>query len=135
MGSSKRQELPTDLVRARKRFAAWRKTRQVGTRIPSTLWKVAVKSAAAHGVCRAASVLGLDYYALKKRVEQPLSDSHGSPSARQPEFVELALPAISTPGECVVEFADVAGASLRVQLKGYPAPDLVALGRSFWNAD
>ena len=127
----KRQDIPKPLVQGRNQFRAWRRTRKVGTRIPERLWKLAVKLAGAHGLNRTASVLGLDYYSLKKRVDSAGSDGHTSASA----FVELSMPPLIASGECVVELEDVAGARMRVHLKGYEVPDLVALSRSFWNAD
>ena len=69
MGAIERGSLPADLVRGRTRFQAWRTRRKVGTRIPRTLWALAVRLAKTHGVCRAATALGLDYYSLKKRTE------------------------------------------------------------------
>jgi hypothetical protein len=90
-----------------------------------------VKLADAHGLNRTASVLRLDYYSLKKRVE---STKPGAGSAA-PAFVELSPPSMATADECLIEFEDDAGASMRVHLKGYDAPDLVALGRNFWNGD
>jgi hypothetical protein len=35
----------------------------------------------------------------------------------------------------VIEWEDVAGARMRVHLKGQDVPDLLALSRSFWNAN
>ena len=37
--------------------------------------------------------------------------------------------------ECLIEWEDVAGARLRVHLKGHGTPDLLALNRDFWNAE
>lgn len=82
----------------------------------------------AHGLNRTASALRLDYYSLKKRVDLANAHSRSATSA----FVELRPPPLAVSGECVIEFEDVAGARLRVHLKGCDAPDLVALGRGFW---
>ena len=71
MGAIKHGSLPADLERARSRFQAWRARRKIGTQIPRMLWAVAVRLAKAHGVCRTAATLGLDYYSLKKRTEWP----------------------------------------------------------------
>jgi hypothetical protein len=73
--------------------------------------------------------LKLDYVGLKKRAGSKDSDS----SAESPAFVELASPVFTGTGECVVEFEDGSGASIRVHLRGCDPPDLVALGRSFWS--
>ena len=128
---NRRQDIPKPLVQGRKRFRAWRRTRKLGTRIPERLWDVAVRLAVTHGLNRTASVLGLDYYSLKKRVDSTDSDEHSSAST----FVELSMPPLATSGECVIELEDVAGARMRVHLKGHEVPDLVAFSHSFWNAD
>jgi hypothetical protein len=93
------------------------------------LWALAVRLTSTHGLHRTASVLRLDYYSLKKRVEA----THGQPDSAGPAFVEL--PAAVTAGrECVLEFEDGAGVSLRIHLRGYDATEIAAVGRSFRNA-
>ncbi|MDA1052609.1 MAG: hypothetical protein O3C40_19305 [Planctomycetota bacterium] len=131
MVGRKRCDMPTPLALGRDRFEVWRQTRKVGTRIPDELWSLAVKLAEGHGLNRTASVLRLDYYSLKKRIEARNSDVTSLP----PAFIELSPPSLAVSGECVVEFEDGAGASLRVHLRGCDAPDLVALGRSFWSGE
>ena len=131
MVGRQRRDIPTPLARGRERFEVWRRTRKVGTRIPDKLWSLAVKLAEGHGLNRTASVLGLDYYSLKKRVEARDSDS----ASLTPAFIEFSPPSLAASGECVVEFEDGAGAILRVHLRGCDAPDLVALGRSFWSGE
>ena len=158
MAGRRHLDIPAALGRGRDRFEGWRRTRQTGTRIPDELWSLAVKLADGHGLSRTASVLGLDYYSLRKHVaarksgstsepsafvEAPASSgsaladsaSFGSASAR-PAFIELSsLPSPGASGECVVEFADGTGASLRIHLSGCQTCDLVALGRSFWSGE
>jgi len=108
-----------------------------------------VKLAGVYGVCRTARTLGLDYYSLKQRVEageahrriRPTT-SRGWPAPAGARFVELpplagaaelaARTADRLP-ECLLEFERADGAKLRVHLKGAAAPDLAALGRSFWD--
>jgi len=131
MVGRKRRDIPTPLARGRDRFEVWRRTRKVGARIPDKLWSLAVKLVDAHGLNRTASVLRLDYYSLKKRVEARNSVSTSVPRA----FIELPPPSLAASGECVVEFEDGSGASIRVHLRGCDAPDLVALGRSFWSSE
>lgn len=121
--------VPTPLARGRARFEDWRRTRKAGARIPDKLWSLAVKLVDGHGLNRTASVLGLDYYSLKKRVEARHSDS----TSVSPAFLELSPLPVAAPRECVIEFEDGSGASLRVHLRGGDASDLVALGRSFWS--
>jgi hypothetical protein len=129
MGARERGQLPLDLVRGRARFQAWRKRRKVGMRIPRTLWAVAVRLAKTHGVCRAATALGLDYYSLKKRTESPATP----PQSDGPAFVEFTAPAMVAK-QCQFELENGPGATMRVQLVGYDAADIEALARGFWGA-
>ena len=131
MVGRKHRDIPAALSRGQARFEAWRRMRKTGTRIPNKLWSLAVKLADGHGLHRTASVLKLDYYSLKKRVETRNSDFTSVP----PAFIELSPPSLSASGECVVEFQDGSGASIRVHLRGCDAPDLVELGRSFWRGE
>ena len=101
------------------------------SRIPDQLWGLAVKPAEAHGLSRTASTLKLDYHTLKKRVAAKTPDC----SSVSGEFIELSPPSLAPSGECVVEFEDGLGASMRVHLRGCDVPDLVALGRSFWSGE
>lgn len=102
-----------------------------GDRIPESLWQLAAKLVAVHGLARTATTLKLDYYSLKKHAESVGAELL---VANAPTFVELPAPLAAT-GECVIEFEHVSGARMRVHLKGYNMPDLAALGRSFWNAE
>jgi len=129
MHGRKHSELPASLSRLERRFASWRRTRASGERIPEPLWKSAVKSAAEHGLNRTARVLNLDYYSLKKRVEDASSQGESS------TFVELASSSLPIASECVIELEDAAGSRMRVQVKGLNLPDVRALSRDFWNAD
>ena len=127
------RELPARLEGVRRRFERWRRTRELRTRIPDSLWAAAVKVAGMYGIHRTAKALRVDYYALKKRVQEEGARSHSLLQERSvPTFVELARPAETSCGECILELEDVSGAKMRVHLKGVEAPDLVALSRSFW---
>jgi hypothetical protein len=131
MGGRQRRELPPDLARAAGRFAQWRRSRVLGERIPESLWNHAVDLASRHGVSRTASVLSVGYRELQKRVaRQPICDGEESP----PPMAFVELPPAVAAGECVIEFENALGSRMRVQLKGSQLPDLVALGRSFWDA-
>ena len=142
MRQCKNPKVPASLSRLERRFAAWREKRAQGQRIPTSLWKSAVDVAVEHGVSRTASLLKLDYYALKKRVEQNAGSAvaqqgpatAGKMAARA-EFLELPVAAWPGVGECTLELEDAGGAKLRVHLKGFAAPDLTALSRSFWQSE
>jgi len=60
---------PGRLEAVRRHFEVWRKTRQGRARIPERLWTSAVKLAVTYGLCRTAQTLGLNYTALKDRIE------------------------------------------------------------------
>ena len=134
MRGRKHRDIPADLSQAAGRFSQWRCRRDFGTRIPEPLWRSAVTLAGRHGLSRTATALGLDYYALKKRLVAQASAPRRDLIPR-PALVELAASTPVTSGECLIELANATGASLRIHLKGHEVPDLVALGRSFWNAE
>jgi hypothetical protein len=131
MVGRKRGDIPKSLAGGRDRFEAWRRSRKFGARIPDRLWSLAVKLAEAHGVSRTASALKLDYHALKNRVTGKNCDS----SSVAPTFIELTPSPLTPSTECVAEFEDGSGARMRVHLRGCEVPDLVALGRGFWNGE
>ena len=136
MSSENGSVLPGHLEQVRRRFELWRRSRQRGTRIPESLWASAVNLAGTCGIHRTAKALRVDYYGLKKRVEQKGAFSRRLPEdGSVPTFVELALPAETGSGQCILEWEDAEGAKMRVHLKGVEAPDLVALSRSFWGAE
>ena len=130
MRTSKQIRLPKDLARGRSQFQAWRATRQTGSRIPQTLWALAIRLVKTYGVSRTASALGLDYYCLKKRADQTAEQ----PQASGPIFVELPSP-VMVSKQGLFELDNGAGGRIRVQLVGYDAADVVALVRNFWNAE
>jgi hypothetical protein len=120
-----------------RRFEAWRRERKGRARIPEPLWRAAVKMAEIYGVNRAATALRLDYYTLKKRLEAKANAGRDGSSGAEGgiPFLEMTpLGSIGT-GECTVELEDFKGATMRIQLRGYAAPDLAALTRSFWSSD
>ena len=129
MGTSKREQLPPDLVRGQSRFQAWRGQHKAGGRIPHALWAMAIRLAKAHGVSRTAAVLRLDYYRLKERAEATASE----PPSGAPAFVELTPP-VAVGKQCRFELDNGSGATMRVQLVGFDAAEVEALSRSFWNA-
>jgi hypothetical protein len=132
MGACERGDLAADLVRGRNRFQAWRGRRpQAGSRIPESLWRLAVRLVNTHGIRRTATALRLDYYSLKKQVAAAASSQ---PQSSGPAFVELALPVV-VGKQSLFELDNGAGATMRVQLVGYDAADVAALARSFWSAE
>lgn len=129
MRKSHQSELPLSLSRLERRFAMWRAKRRPGQRIPKSLWKSAANAAAQHGLSRIALLLKLDYYSLQKHI------GDASSASTQAAFIELTPAPLQAMNECLIEWEDVAGARLRVHLKGHGTPDLLALNRDFWNAE
>ena len=134
MNTRQARDLPARLERVQRRFERWRRVHKARSRISDSLWAAAVKVAGTYGICRTARALRVDYYSLKERVEQQCATA---PALRKvgtvATFLELAPPSQAGLGECTVELEDAVGAKMRVHLKGFEAPDLAALSRSFWN--
>jgi len=135
MATRSMQKLPAALAKATARWAEWRRTREPGTRIPESLWQVAVEMAARYGVSKTALVLRVDYYALKKRLDaQTPPRRAGRTGASAPPFVELPPSPLAAAGGWVIEFAKASGAKMRIELPRDQVPDLAALSRSFWES-
>lgn len=151
MRGRKCDQVSTCLARTQRQFADWRRTRPLGSRIPEPLWRSAVELAASLGIHPTAAALGLDYYSLQNRVQQhdsaSASDGQCASDRRttrarrtifrpelRPAFVELASPVLAVPGECLIEFENAQGARMRVHLQGRDVPDVLALGRGFWES-
>ncbi len=135
MTTKRTRDLPARLEGLRRRLERWRRTRKVRSRIPESLWASAVKLAGRYGIHRTAKALRVDYYALKKRVEEEAAASASNVSQRGAgaAFLELAPPARTGSCECTLEFDRADEAKMRIHLKNVEAPDLAALSRSFWN--
>lgn len=146
MGTKRGRAVPARLEGLRRRFERWRRSRKGRSRIPEPLWASAVELAGTCGIHRTASALRVDYYALKKRLEgvavvgkrgeaaRADSASRVPAGAAGGTFVEFPPAAWPGSGECTLELEDARGAKMRVQVKGFGAPDLAALSRSFWQS-
>ena len=111
-----------------KRFAAWRRKSPKRSRIPKTLGQAAVREARKQGVWRTARRLRLDYYSLKRRLEEK------PPSRKPPEsmkFVELPRNVLGGGTGGVVEFRNPQGTQLRVEFRN--AADASALAKALWD--
>ena len=134
MSTKRRGDLPAGLEAVRRRLERWRRTHQARTRIPEPLWAAAVKMADKYGIHRTAKALRLDYYSVKKRIEQKAGGAVAVPEeGSTATFLELSPALRDDSCECTVELEESGGAKMRVHLKGAAAPDLAALSRSFWN--
>lgn len=117
------------LAAVRGEFARWRHDPTRPRRIPEALWGAAAEIARAHGVSqKTARALGLDYYALAKRLPAP---AEGEPRRG---FVELPWPVIGPGPDYRLEREDGRGARLRVEVRGVARADVAALARVLWSA-
>ena len=123
---------PDRLSAVRRQFERWRKSRRRGTRIPEDLWQAAADVGRQVGVSKTAQVLGLDYYALRRRTEMVLEARPVREAPPAGGFLEIPLCAPPSP-ECVFEIEDARGARLRVELKGATSAHLETLARTIWS--
>ncbi len=124
-------------------FRRWRAARQRGERIPAELWTAARDAARQHGVSQVSLELGLDYYGLKRRLEES-AEPPTSPVVRAveksrptaPGFIELPLRPTAAGNSCAIELEHARPGSttkLRIELPALAPTDLVALINS-WRA-
>lgn len=121
--------LPRALASGARRFDLWREARTT-RRIPAKLWSLATDLGIRFGVSCTARALGVDYYALKKRIDAAAARGTGA-AAASPAFVEILTEPSIASSECVVEFENVGGSKMRIELKGASTPDLAELTRVF----
>ncbi len=134
MSTSGKGRMPAGLEEVRGRFVQWRRNRKVRTRIPEPLWAAAVKAATRYGIHRTAKMLRLDYYRLKRRVEEVAAGrAEVASEGKAAGFVELPVPLARSVGECLIEWEDAEGSKMRMHLTGAEMPDPAALSRSFWS--
>ncbi|MCH7916722.1 MAG: hypothetical protein IIC50_01910 [Planctomycetes bacterium] len=125
-------QLPAKLADGRQQFERWRSQHKPYTHIPEPLWSLATELAREFGLNRTASMMRLDYYGLKKRLERPGLDDT-SPATDGPSFLEL-LPVQATPAvECTIECQNAAGTQIRIQFKSQDLPDLTGLCGELWS--
>jgi hypothetical protein len=123
---------PASLEAAKRRFEAWRRRQRWLGRIPKELWRIAVETAAVHGVDATARVLLVSPTRLKQLMGAP---SHAEPGVRVPQFVEIPPLPVGPPAECTLELEDSSGRKLRILLKGQATSQAVALGQLLWKGD
>jgi hypothetical protein len=134
MARSKRAVAESSQVeRARKKFVAWRRSRKVVSRIPDDLWKLAMDAAREVGVNQASRALGLEYYALKKRLSASVAGPVLEASSNFVEFDGSTAPPFFT--QWAVEMENGSGARMRVAVRSPSGPDVVGLCRAFWGEE
>jgi len=122
------QPIPEPIAQLQRQLDQFRSTQSQRTKLPESLWQVAVALARQHGVYAVARPLRLDYMGLKKRLG-------GVPSVRRraakPAFVELIAPHPATLEDCVIEFESAGGGKMRIHWKAATPPDWAGLLRAW----
>ena len=126
-----RQPPPVELKELRGRLDHWRSNR-TSRGVPEELWKAAVEFAKVHGVSRVAQGLGLNYGALRRRVDDT-KRRRGEGAVTKPSFVEVEVGALaSQETECIVELEDRKKGKMTIRLRGTSGVDVAALAATFW---
>lgn len=130
-----------DVEQARRRFAEFRQTHVVRSRLPKELWAAAAKLARRDGITATARVLGVDRPSLQKWTDrlEPREFAKSPKSVRRhrreesvaPAFVELLAASTATATSCVVEVESASGGKLRLDLKAIATSQLAELIRTF----
>jgi hypothetical protein len=134
MDTREMRSLPAGLEAVRRKFERWRATREGRASIPDRLWASAALAAAKWGISRTAGALRVNSSRLKQHLgTQAAAVSGGAEAADKAHFVELPPFTPNGSCECLLELEDGSGAKMRIQFRSTAAPDLAAIGRSFWN--
>lgn len=116
--------IPEAVSQLQRQLDRFRGTQARRTKLPESLWQVAVGLARQYGVYSVAHPLRLDFMRSKKREGGSPTHRH---KATKPAFVELIAP----PEECVIEFEAPSGNKMRVQWKASTPRDWVSLLRAW----
>ena len=129
-----------DVEQVRRRWAEWRSTHAVRSRLPEELWAAAVELVQRDGIDATARALDVDKPSLRKWAGR-LNPARPQPARRKsqpkqkandlPAFVELLAAGSGTARSCMVEVESPRGAKLRLELKGIQASELAELIRVF----
>lgn len=130
-----------EVEQARRRFAEFRQTHAVRSRLPEELWAAAAKLARRDGITATARALGVDRPSLQKWTDrlEPRSATKGRKSPQQqsqggssaPAFLELLAASTATATSCCVEVESRSGSKLRLELKSIATSQLGELIRAF----
>ena len=139
-GSASHRE---DVERLGRRFAEFRSTHPVRSRLPEELWAAAAKLARRDGVEATALALDVDRPSLQKwtdrfelgvqvQARKPRRQRRAGRAVRAaPAFVELLAETTGAAASCLVEVESPRGAKLRLEMKAVQASTLAELIRAF----
>ena len=139
-GSASHRE---DVEQLGRRFAEFRNTHPVRSRLPEELWAAAAKLARRDGIEATALALDVDRPSLQKWTDrfEPGAQARLRRQVRQrragrtvsaaPAFVELLAQTTGAAASCLVEVESQRGAKLRLELKAIQPSALAELIRAF----
>ena len=129
-----------DVEQVRRRWAEWRSTHAVRSRLPEELWAAAAELVQRDGIDATARALDVDKPSLRKWAGR-LNPARPQPARRKsqpkqkandlPAFVELLASGSGTARSCMVEVESPRGAKLRLELKDIQPSELAELIRVF----
>ena len=128
-----------DVEQVRRRWAEWRSTHAVRSRLPEELWAAAAELVQRDGIDATARALDVDKPSLRKwtdrlqpqRQPRPRRSPQKQRANTLPAFVELLASGSGTGTSCLVEVESQRGAKLRLELKGIQPSELAELIRAF----
>ena len=124
-----------ELARLSEDVARWRRTRAKRSPMPASLWKAAIALARRLGVNPVKNALGLNYKALRSRVEAgggvAANASAGAPTGRFVELSGAQVLGLPGAGGSVVELADAHGTRVTVRLAAGTKLDVARLVAAF----
>ena len=130
---------PEEVEQVRRRFADWRGTHAVRSRLPEELWAAAAELAQRDGIGATARVLGVDQPSLRKWTGRLRPNASGKGRKLQsqrkastaPAFMELLAETTGATTSCLLEVESPRGGKLRLDLKAIAPSQLAELIRAF----
>jgi hypothetical protein len=128
----KNKQVPEPIAEVQRQLEQFRSTHPPRTKLPESIWQLAVELARQYGVYPVAHPLRLDYMGLKRRLGR---SSGRRQRAKPPAFVELVASPVAKLDECVIECESSRGAKMRIQWRAAVPPDWASLLRAWREAD
>lgn len=131
MQRSEKRRKRDPLGKLGRRINQWRRGRGKRGPMPENLWAAAARLAEEHGLNRVAAPLRLDYYSLKRRVEEG-SHRRRTAAEAKPAFIEVR-PQAAAPAGSVLELEAPGGRKMTLRLSS--ALDVAAVVEAFWRSE
>jgi hypothetical protein len=112
---------PEPILQLQRQLEEFRNCQPARTKLPESLWQVAVELARQYGIYPVAHPLRLDYMGLKKRLGEVRLPHRRK--AAPPAFVEVVAAQPAALEACVIELESARGAKMRIHWKASTPPD------------